>query len=87
MDSKKALIVILSACILVFCAFFISTCTGIGRPSGLYSLAIPADSGNPETNYALQFPLVCHSFIVAIILLLVLLFVSTKRVLETRTEH
>ena len=82
MGPKKALLAILGVCILVICGFFTRTCTGIGGPSGLQALAVPLDSGGGEPAYALQFPLICYGFLVAIILLLVLLFISTKQVLE-----
>ena len=86
MDSKKALLSILGVCALVICGFFTRTCTGIGGPSGFQVLAVPVDSGGGEPAYALQFPLMCYGFLVAIILLVVLLFISTKQVLELRTK-
>jgi uncharacterized membrane protein len=83
---SKVLAAVLAVCVLALFALFSLQFTGFGSPLGMQVVAVADGATDGGTGYAISFPLGVYMCLIAMVVFLVLLFLSLKRAFGRKKE-
>lgn len=86
MDSKKVLLAVLAVFVVALFALLGLQFTSFGSPLGMQVVAVADGAADGGTGYAINFPLTVYMCLIAIVVFLVLLFLSLKRACGGKKE-